>query len=260
MSLHYLLNFIKHYASATRIDVLHSPFVFDLYQSCIARETELTKYSKIEQLRREFKKDNTAIFYEDFGASAKSRKTTVSVLAKQHLKPARVAQILSRMVKHYGYKNCLELGTSLGITTNYLAFGSTQNQIIHTIEASQQVQQVAKTGFAKLANNKKIEAHLGTFDEVLPSLLPSLAQLDFFFIDGNHSYEATMRYLELCKPYLHNNSVVIFDDIYWSPGMTKAWEEIKQDKSVQVSIDLFFVGMIFFRKEQVKEHFKLRIL
>jgi hypothetical protein len=80
------------------------------------------------------------------------------------------------------------------------------------------------------------------------------------FIDGNHSYEATMRYFELSKPFLNNESMVVFDDIYWSKGMTRAWEQIKADPQVKVSIDLFFVGLVFFRKEQVKENFKLRIL
>jgi len=259
MNLHYLFHFIKHYVSATRIDVLHSPFVYNLYQCCIARENDKSKYAEIEKLRIQFKADKRTLFYEDFGASAKSRETTVSKLAHQHLKPARIAQILSRMIAHYAYQNCLELGTSLGITTNYLAFGSNRTHPIHTIEASQQVQQIAKEGFAILGYDKKIEPHLGTFDEVLPSLLTKVGKLDFLYIDGNHSYEATLRYFEMCKPYLQNDSVVVFDDIYWSPGMTKAWEEIKQDKSVQISVDLFFVGMVFFRKEQVKEHFQLRI-
>ncbi|MFY8189892.1 MAG: class I SAM-dependent methyltransferase, partial [Bacteroidia bacterium] len=93
-----------------------------------------------------------------------------------------------------------------------------------------------------------------------PDILQKLQSIDLLFIDGNHSYEATLRYFNLCKPYLHNDSLLIFDDIYWSKGMTNAWEEIKADPMVKVSVDLFFIGLVFFRKEQVKENFKLRIL
>jgi hypothetical protein len=40
--------------------------------------------------------------------------------------------------------------------------------------------------------------------------------------------------------------------------MEEAWEEIKSHPKVTVTIDLFFLGLVFFRKEQVKENFCLR--
>lgn len=239
---------------------MHSPFVFQLHQTCIKKQRFEPNFEKIEALRKELKKSKQEISYEDFGASQKSRNTTVGVLANQHLKPARIAQVLYFIAKNYPYQNFIELGTSLGITTSYLAFGSNQTAQIHTIEACQDVQNKAKETFQKLGIDNKINSQLGTFDEILPSLLVQTEKLDFLFIDGNHSYEATLRYFELCKPFLHNDSVIVFDDIYWSKGMTQAWEEIKSDAMVKVSVDLFFVGLVYFRKEQVKEHFKLRIL
>ena len=257
MNLHYLQHFCLHYLTAKWIDVLHSPFVFNLYQNCIKRETNLSAYADIESNRARLLKDNRALFYDDYGASAKSRKVLVKTLAKRHLKPARVAQILGRMRQFLNYQNCIELGTSLGITTQYLDLGSNKNTRIHTIEASKEVREIALEGFQ---NNKGIQSYLGTFDDVLPNLLKDVKVLDMLFIDGNHSYEATMRYFELSKPYLNNESMLVFDDIYWSKGMTRAWEQIKADPQVKVSIDLFFVGLVFFRKEQVKENFKLRIL
>ncbi len=241
------------------MDILHSPFVFELHQTCIKKEKDLGKYKDIELLRERLKKDDRPLFYVDFGASQKSRETSVSVLAKQHLKPARIAQILSRMMQKYGYKNALELGTSLGVTTNYLALGTNPEQKVYTIEASEQVRKVALENMEQLRFRPKITSLLGTFDAILPEILPSIGKLDFLFIDGNHSYEATMRYFEMSKPYLHNDSVVIFDDIYWSAGMTQAWEEIKADPKVKVTVDLFFVGLVYFRVEQVKEHFRLRV-
>lgn len=259
LNLHFVFNFIRHYLSATLIDVLHSPFVFALYQTCIKRQ-DANLYNSIEQLRSDLKNNPTEIFYTDFGASQKSRKTIVSKLAKQHLKPARIAQILARMAGKYPYQNILELGTSLGISTSYLAQFADANAKIYTIEACEPVREIALQNFKHLGLTNKIQSELGNFDEVLPELLPKIGKLDFFFIDGNHSYEATLRYFEMAKPYLHNDSVIVFDDIYWSKGMTQAWQEIKADPMVRVTVDLFFVGMVFFRKEQVKEAFQLRIL
>ncbi len=257
MNIHYIKHFCLHYLTAKWIDVLHSPFVFNLYQACIKRENDLSAYANIELQRAHLMKDKRALFYDDFGASAKSRNLFVKTLAKQHLKPARIAQVLSRINRYLAYKNSIELGTSLGITTQYLALGSLDKKTIHTIEASQKVREIALEGFK---NTHSITSHLGTFDQVLPEVLEKIKTLDMLFIDGNHSYDATMRYFEMCKPYLHNQSLIVFDDIYWSKGMTQAWKEIKADPIVTVSIDLFFIGLVFFRKEQVKENFKLRIL
>lgn len=257
MNLHFIKHFCLHYLSAKWIDVLHSPFVFNLYQSCIKREKNLYPYQEIEQIRARLLKDNRALFYEDFGASAKSRNERVKTLASKHLKPARIAQIISRIRQHLNHQTCIELGTSLGITTQYLALHASNETQIYTIEASKEVRKIA---LEELSKNPAVHSIEGTFDEVLPNTLSTLQKVDLVFIDGNHSYDATLRYFEWIKPYLHNDSIIIFDDIYWSSGMTNAWEIIKQDKSVQVSVDLFFIGLVFFRKEQVKEHFKLRIL
>ncbi len=54
-------------------------------------------------------------------------------------------------------------------------------------------------------------------------------------------------------------SVFIFDDIYWSKPMSEAWAIIINHPKVTVSIDTFYWGIVFFRKEQVKEHFTVRV-
>jgi predicted O-methyltransferase YrrM len=82
--------------------------------------------------------------------------------------------------------------------------------------------------------------------------------LDLVFFDGNHRYQPTMNYFNLCLKKANENSVFVFDDIYWSNEMTKAWEEIKNHKDVTVTIDLFSVGLVFFRTQQAKQHFILK--
>jgi predicted O-methyltransferase YrrM len=78
------------------------------------------------------------------------------------------------------------------------------------------------------------------------------------FFDGNHKKEATLRYFDMCLSHIHNNSILLFDDIHWSKGMKEAWENIRQHPSVVVSIDLFSMGIVFFRKELSKQDFVLR--
>ena len=106
----------------------------------------------------------------------------------------------------------------------------------------------------KLKNVNIIQGH---FDEQLEAVLKETSKIDMAFIDGNHRLEPTLRYFEMLKPTLQNESVLIFDDIYWSPEMKKAWEIIKEDAKVTLSIDLFRMGLVFFKKEiKIKQHIR----
>lgn len=263
---HYHKSLIKHYLNATFIDVLHSPYVFKMYNESIKKQVaSKIDFKQIENLRKTLKQDNSTVTYTDFGALAKSegeiKHLKVSGIAKTDLKPARIAEILHYLIRNSDLNNCIELGTSLGITTSYLlkALENKSNPSLYSIEASKDVHELAKKNIESLSLQKNAHLILGSFDEQLPLLLEKLDVVDFIFIDGNHSYEATIRYFEWILPKVHENTLIIFDDIYWSEGMTKAWEEIKNHPTISISVDLFFFGIISFRKGQVKEHFKLRI-
>jgi predicted O-methyltransferase YrrM len=260
---HFCKSFIKHYWSATRIDVLHSPFVFDLYNNCV-KKTSDPDFEKIENLRIQLKHDQRVISQEDLGAGSAQQKTkqeTVAYFARRHAKPARIAQIIYQLVKHYRFTKIIELGTSLGISACYEASAIDEGMPVKftTIEGAPAIATIAAENFRQLHLDKKILQRTGNFDDVLPEVLKDYNELDMAFIDGNHRYEPTLKYFEQLLPYMLNNSVLIFDDIYWSKGMTEAWEKIKQHPEVTVTVDLFFIGLVFFRKEQAREHFKLRI-
>ena len=260
---HFIANFIKHYWSATRIDVLHSPFVFDLYNSCIARQKTATELIPVEELRKSVQQNQTQITQQDFGALGnlnKQRTKSIAYFAKTHAKPTRLAHIIYHMVTKYGYLNCVELGTSLGFTSMCIAKGLPNNAKLITIEGANEIAQVAQQHFTQLNLTDKIDLRVGNFNDLLPAVLNELTQVDLAFIDGNHTYEATINYFNLLLQKTHNNSVLIFDDIYWSKGMTKAWEEIKHHPKVTVTVDLFYIGLVYFRTQQAEEHFKLRVL
>jgi predicted O-methyltransferase YrrM len=268
LKLHYLKNFIRHYLTATLIDVLHSPYVFDLYQKTIKKQKNISKFIPIENNRTKLLNSQEIVSYYDLGAGSNllstETKKVVKQLAKAHLKPARIAQIIHQIILKYKYKNVIELGTSLGITASYIASAIKENYPFNetnftTIEGIHDVRNVALKQFEELELSKYVNAVEGDFNEKLDEVLSNYKNLDVFFVDGNHTYEATMEYFHKTLPLAHNNSVFIFDDIYWSPGMTKAWEEIKQNNNVYQTVDLFFIGLVFFRTEQNKQHFKLRV-
>ncbi|WP_449437588.1 O-methyltransferase [Pedobacter steynii] len=110
----------------------------------------------------------------------------------------------------------------------------------------------------KALDLENVELQVGNFDVLLPEIIDKRDKLDFVYIDGNHRKEATLNYFNWCLPKVHENSLLIFDDIYWSKGMKEAWEEIKNHPDVIVTIDLFWIGLVYFRKGQAKEHFKIK--
>jgi superfamily II DNA/RNA helicase len=56
-----------------------------------------------------------------------------------------------------------------------------------------------------------------------------------------------------------NDTIVFVNEIYKTEDTNKLWRSIQDLKQVRVTIDLFYCGLVFFRREQVKEHFKIRI-
>ena len=110
----------------------------------------------------------------------------------------------------------------------------------------------------EFALKKNITVLSGTFDDKIGEALKMLPVPDLLFFDGNHRLEATLRYWEKCLPSLHAGSVAVFDDIHWSPEMEEAWRLIIARPEVKVSIDLYHLGVIYFREELSKEDFVLR--
>ena len=151
------------------------------------------------------------------------------------------------MIDHYGPAQIMELGTSLGITTAYLASANT-NAKVTTFEGSASIAQIARQnhGSLGLANISLLE---GNFDDQLPKWLAHNKKVDFAFIDGNHAYKPTIAYFEALLGIVEDHSILVFDDIHWSKEMEAAWAQISAHPRVTLSIDLFFIGIVFFRKE-----------
>ena len=239
---------------------MHSPFVFEFITKILNDKTVYPEYDKVEALRNQLLNDNTVLEVEDFGAGSvidKKNKRSVSSIAKNAAKPKKSGQLLFRMVKHYEPETILELGTSLGITTSYLSLAKPNAKLI-TMEGSEAITNLAKKNFRNL-EIRNIEIVEGNFDNTLSSVVRGLLSVDFAFIDGNHRKEPTEKYFKELLRKTSNDSILVFDDIHWSGEMEAAWETIKKDAAVTCSIDLFFIGIVLFRKEfKEKQHFTIR--
>ena len=236
---------------------IHSPFIFKLVTDVIEEQTPYYKYSLIEKVRRLLLKSDKEVYVENFG-TGKSGREKISTIVKRSSKSKAYAQVLFRIVHFYKSQNILELGTSFGLTTMYLAAPDSKSKVV-TIEGCKEIAEYAKLSFLR-AGFKNIHVEIGNIDTCLPKVLSGFERLDFVFFDANHRKEATLNYFNLCLPKSHAKSVFVIDDIYWSKEMSQLWEEIKKRPEVCVTIDLFSYGIVLFDPDLQKENYTLFFL
>lgn len=239
---------------------VHSPFVFSFIKEVLNKKAEGEFIISIERKRKKLEGESELIDVRDRGAGSRQTESTqrsIRSIAKAALKPKKYSQLLYKIIAFYQPGHVLEMGTSLGITTCYLAAANLNAKLV-TMEGAPNIAIVAKQTFKELGFDN-IEMKEGDFEETLPGYLNSIDHIGVAYIDGNHKYEPTIRYFNFLLEKSNENSILIFDDIHWSAEMEKAWEEIKNHPAVTLTIDLFFIGLVFFRKAQKeKEHFIIR--
>jgi predicted O-methyltransferase YrrM len=257
-----LKKFIRYYLSASNGQGhgIHSPFVFDLTRRVLNDHQQYYWYQSIEAVRKAMLEDHSEITVDDKGAGSavtRSHRRKISEIARNSLKPRKYAQLLFRMVNAYQPKHILELGTSLGITTAYLAAANPAARVV-SIEGSDAVSEKASVNLARL-NLTNVQLVRGDFRDTLGPVLEQLKGVDLVFIDGNHRKAPTLEYLEKVLPYTHTGSILVFDDIHWSLEMEESWEAIRAHPAVTGTVDLFFLGLVFLRPEfKSRQHFVIR--
>jgi predicted O-methyltransferase YrrM len=257
---------------------VHSPFVFDLLTKCFYDKKKYPEYTILKEYRNSLLQNKNSIEVTDFGAGSKvfkSNKRPISKIAQTAGISRKRAELLFRIVKYFEPESILEIGTSLGLATSALSLGNKNGKII-TLEGCPNTQNVAKNLFQvcfvsslSLVSSFKfqvneIEFITTEFEQFLSNLkLETLNHkrqiFDLVYFDGNHSKKATLDYFEFLLPTISNDAVWIFDDIHWSSEMEDAWVTIKKHPKVKVTIDTFQWGIVFFRYEQEKEHFVIRV-
>jgi predicted O-methyltransferase YrrM len=239
---------------------MHSPFVFDYITKVMNDDKQYYSYTSAEHLRKQLLNDTTLLTLTDYGAGSRihaEKQRTVQQIAKSSLKPTKLAQLLFRTVNYFQPATSIELGTSLGVTTAYLAQGNVLGHC-YTLEGADAVASLAGKNLHALGVHNVTQI-VGNFDDTLPVLLQQLNKVDFAYVDGNHRYEPTIRYFEQLLQKSHEHTVLVFDDIHWSKEMEAAWHYIQQHQEVTLTVDLFFIGLVFLRNEnKVRQHFTVR--
>lgn len=231
---------------------VHSPFVFHLLNFVIFEKYPFYAYEPIEQIRSKMLHNKAVVHLTDYGTGNK-QKNCVANIAKCSLESAKFGQLLFRLVNRFNPKNILELGTSLGISTMYMAIPSSNAHVV-TIEGSKSLCDIAKQNFKQLGI-KNVKVVNDNIDNSLDAVLLEIPVLDFVYFDANHTKEATLRYFDKCLQKTNKTTIFVFDDIHYSQEMESAWNDIKTNRKVHLSIDLYHFGLIFFNDNLPKQDY-----
>lgn len=255
------LAFLRHLLRARSWTALHSPTLFRLLGTCTDNRLSISRAVDIEAERRRLLQRRTRILRTDHGAGTayanEKQEATIGRIARHALSRPQKCRFIARLAAQQGCRHILELGTSLGVSTAYLAAACPNARVI-TVEGDPAVADEAREVFRRLTLDN-IDLRVDTFAEFL-ACLPASDNFDLVFLDGHHAAEPLMTYYLAIRPFLHDRSIIIVDDIYWSRDMTRGWNSLVARPEVTRSADCFRFGLLFFSASfKEKEHHRIRL-
>ncbi len=209
----------------------------------------------IEETRNRLLKNQSRINVVDLGAKSphfSGSKRVIAKVAETSLSPKAYCQFYYRIIHSLNAGRILELGTSFGITTLYLA--AKKDSKVITFEGNSDIANIAQTNFESL-DRKNIRIVEGNLDSSLSDFLQDPKKIDFVLMDANHRYEPTMHYFNLLCRRMSDKGIIVVDDIHQSEEMDRAWRKMKSNELVYGSVDMFKCGLLFFDLTLTKQHF-----
>ena len=241
---------------------IHSPFLYDYASRCLFNKEKNPDFEVIEKIRKAYLKSGKKLTVKDYGQGSRldraggkppfTAEKKLNRIASRSLQKPRYCRVLYHTANFFQAQTILELGTSLGISTAYLAKACPKAKVF-TLEGCPEISKVALETFKKAGTPNVIQI-TGEFGRELPGLLQQLGKADLVYLDGNHGYNPVMDYFSLISKHLHSRSVFIVDDIRWSKGMWKAWKALQEVPQKTLSIDLGKLGILFFDPKLSREN------
>lgn len=248
-------SYLNHWLHTVDEHSIHSPFFFDFYEKVILNKNKIKGFDELEVVRKKLLESTLEIELEDLGARSthfKNEKRSLSKVAQTSSNPQPLCELQYRLVNYIMASSILELGTSVGLTTLYLA--KQKNAHVITFEGNKALINIARTHF-EFFESKNIHLVEGNLNTTLADYLQNPAKIDYALMDANHRYEPTIRYFNLLSKRMAEKGIIVLDDIYYSEEMAKAWKELRNHTLIYGSVDLFRFGILFFDPALNRQHY-----
>ncbi len=233
---------------------IHSPFVYRVV--IYGLRARLGRWERVclRQLRKDIRRSST--FSSVDAGTGVSRNLSGSQLVHMGIS-GRYGRMLYGISKHLRPDHILEIGTSAGLSAAYMSLGH-PGATVTTIEACGEKARLARELLDKNGFSRVSVVH-GYGKEVLDRLIEERYRAQMVFVDADHSLEGTLDFFHRLISLTGPGSVIVFDDIYWSAGMHRAWREIIRRRQVTLSLATFRLGLVFFHPRPEKQNFLLRL-
>ncbi len=256
MFFHKIRQFLRFYGGAVTKYQLHSPIVASVAKALIQDRRWYYAFQDVEAIRRKMQRSGVQVNFTDFGAGQASGTVALRQIVRQSASSRRQGRRLFRLANWLQPTSILELGSSVGISTMYLA-SAARNARFTTLEGCADCAAIARANLEMLGL-QQVDVRSGEFNTTLVPALADLVPVDLVYLDGNHRRAPTLAYFELCLAAAQPNTVFVFDDVYWSAEMTAAWQEIQNHARVTTTVDFFDLSLAFITPDfREKQHFRI---
>ena len=103
---------------------------------------------------------------------------------------------------------------------------------------------------------ENVDFRTGDVLSLTTSALCDLQTVDFLLLRAsNYSLEDIQTVFEQCLAKSNENTLFIIQDIYASKALSNWWKSIVDDKRSGITFDLYDMGLVFFDKTKIKQHY-----
>ncbi len=223
--------------------------VYDMMKNAAYRTSTRMQYASLQRSFEDLSRDDSQVEWKDLGApsSRPSHTRKVSALFRLIRTTPYRAHLLHHLSQWIKAESILELGTGCGVSTCYLRHARPASHMV-SVDGQAAATKMARAAIARLGLREP-RFVTDTFYSYIDSL--DAESFDLVLIDGDHRGEAMLRLTTRLQRHLRESALIIYDDIYWSHDMTRAWRQLCDDDfraeifgRSTICLDLYHYGII----------------
>jgi len=164
--------------------------------------------------------------------------------------PRATGEFLRAFILEHAPKNILELGTSVGYSTVWMASAAAEiGGHIHTIEMQPHKCDIAKRNISDAGLSDFVTFHQGKILETIPTLPKYLKdqKIDLIFMDADRGHYH--KYFKIIEPMITNNATIIADNAINMQTRMSPFLELLKDSDWNYEILNFDNGVLIAKKK-----------